>query len=78
MYYLLQYPKNRKVGPNWRARGDALRFEGGDPLENFFEKTQCRKKLKGDPLVLPAEKGNTFLVQFPVPTDTIWRLLKIL
>ena len=25
-YSLLQYRKKTKVGPNWRARGDALRF----------------------------------------------------
>ena len=25
-YSLLQYPKNQKVEPNWRTRGDTLRF----------------------------------------------------
>ena len=40
-YSLIQYPKNLKVGPNWRARGDPLRFSS--------ILSQIIKKMKGGP-----------------------------
>ena len=60
-YSLLRYRKNPKVEPNWRTRGDTLRFfihsvanqkklkEGHFWWENFFWKnvSQCRKNWKG-------------------------------
>ena len=62
-YSLLRYRKNPKVEPNWRTRGDTLRFfihfvaiikknwRRGTFGENFFwEKvSQCRKNWKGGP-----------------------------
>ena len=60
-YSILQYPKNPKVGPNWPARGDALRFfihsvanhqkvEGGPFGKKYFEKSLTMpKKIKEGP-----------------------------
>ena len=136
---LLQYLKNPKVGPNWRAGGPLpvpRRAQRGtlshfltsivakhqkiveDPLVNFFSKkshsaekiergtlwdfstlilSQNIKNLKGDPLgiffrksltmrkktergplslsrfcMLRGKRGETFLVQFARPNDSIW------
>ena len=50
----------------------------GDHLGFFLRKTSHNaKKTERDPLVSPgivcyAEKGNTFLVQFARPNDSIW------
>ena len=59
-YFLLQYPKNPKVGPNWRAREDALdlssiplqikKMKGALRWQKFEKKSQMPKKLKGVPL----------------------------
>ena len=62
-YSLLRYRKNPKVEPNWRTRGDTLRFfihsvanqksEGGALLvkEKFLKKSLTMpKKLKGGTL----------------------------
>ena len=63
-YSLQQYPKNTEVGPNWRARGDALRFFNVHSVaklqknqeetlcEAFSKKSQCQKKLKRGPFSL--------------------------
>ena len=64
-YSLLRYRKNPKIEPNWRTRGDTLRFfihsvanhqkkiKGGALLVKkiFLKKVSMPKKLKGgDPL----------------------------
>ena len=64
-YSLLRYRKNPKVEPNWRTRGDTLRFfihsvanqkklkEGTFGEKKFFEKKShnAEKTERGDPLL---------------------------
>ena len=84
MYSLLQVPKIPKVGPNWRARCDVLRFFihsvakiEGDPRLIFEKVAQCRKIVKRGVFslarycMLRGKRGKAFLVQFPGPTGTI-------
>ena len=64
-YFLLQYPKNPKIGLNWRPGGTLRDFSSilsqmteklkGDTLGNFFEKKSrnAEKNWIGDPLVSP-------------------------
>ena len=43
-YSLLRYRKNPKVEPNWRTRGDTLKF--------FIHSVANQKKLKGEKKIL--------------------------
>ena len=53
-YFLLQYPQNRNVGPNWRAGGPLAGPWHAKRENPFLSSTSLvakHKKLKGDPLV---------------------------
>ena len=73
-YSLLRYPKNPKIGPNWRARGDSFTFSihsvaNHQKLKGDRPFGENAKKLKGDPLVSSSfvcyyKKGTTLIVQF--------------
>ena len=64
-YSLLQYPKNPKVGPNWRTERGTLshfstsilsqskKLKGKFGEKNFEKSLTMPEKLKGGPLVSP-------------------------
>ena len=85
-------PKKLKEGPfgifqHLFCRKTPKKLKRGPFEDQFFWKKnvpQCPKNSNMGPFslaqycILRGKKGKTFLILFPGPTGTIWRLLKIL